>query len=519
MASASKILPLYLTLIDPTIKTNIIEFPIEISSNHLLQTLSMINKETFTLDSKIAMFATHSIRPKDKSHNKKYTPIQERYVQHKTLTETVLHNAKTQQNVMEIPNDAIVTPFLHKKLILISSIKTNTLFIYDIKKKKKYYLPTTSLQGCRQFQISPDENYIATFSRTHSHKEYDESLIYLWDISDIENIKYHKPLYHRNVSILAFNPNGKTLISGANNNTVELWNLEELSDEDILSKPLLMNDTIDEILFNNDGTTLAIRYSSDTFTHFITLIDTATLQKQMLFALKKQPCAIFPNNSNVIMYSTYDEEHNQFMFKITTEKNKELYTKELPRKDMGYEYYYIISDNNKYIAINFSDQQKFDLLTINSDLNVNTITINGECDYINNDGSFYTHTSHAINLYNTTAKRCTTLYHAPQQLITAVDIMPNKKCMTYSYYTDNKKTKLRAYKKLLNEEEHKNLKLATKSITPLQYMLINKVCNETRKHKEHISIPQDSLNHHIVQSFDEHKELITKKLNLQITDK
>jgi hypothetical protein len=279
-----------------------------------------------------------------------------------------------------------------------------------------------------------------------------------------------------------------------------------------------MNDAIDDILFNKDGTALAIKHFSDTFTNLITLIDNETLERQTLFASTKQPCAIFPNNSNFIMYTTYNTQLNQFIFKIITHKGIELYKKKLPIKDIQDEYSYKISNNNQYIAINFSDQQKFDLLGIDPYLNIKKETFSGKCDHINDNGSFYMHTPHTIDLYDPTTKGYTTVQHAPNKIITAVRLVPNKNLIIYCYHEDCKE-KRKAYRKLLDKELHNNIKRAVEKVTPLQYMFIKKICDEPRKHNKPMYIQQNSLDPHILQSFGEHEKLITKTLKLRITDK
>jgi len=515
ITSSFKILNLYLALIDPTIQTSTITLTHDINKN-ITPLLFTLNKEIHSIASTITMVATQSIKHthdiQQPVNDRKYTSDKKYYAQ-----ESTIYDAETNQCVIKTPKHTTWTLLPQKNFILFSSITMNRLFIYDINNKKTYHLPITSLKGCRKLHVSPDENYIATHSGMNTKGKYNPSLIHLWNISDIDTLTYYKPLYHRAVSMIIFSPESTHLISGADNNSVELWNLAELSDEDIISKPILCNDKINTMTFNKDNKTLAIKHSPDDFCHIISLIHIETLDSHTIVPTKQYPSSIFSNDSDFIMYSTYDDERKEFAFKIMTKDGIELYSKKIDANIEDSPITSVISNNNRHIAINCLRNNNCDFLTIDHPSRVKTKTIIGHCDYINDDGSFYTHRQDTIYLHNTVTNDCTTLYYNPQKHISSVNIMPDKTLIKYTYYSDYK-SKGKAYRHLLDETTHTNINNATRAVTPLQYLLIKQACNKPKNHNALIPIKQNSLKHHTLQSFGKHEELITKTLKLQITD-
>src|SRR5438445_13104470 len=140
-----------------------------------------------------------------------------------------------------------------------------------------------------------------------------------------------------------------------------------------------------------------------------------------------KPLTIKPKNKQpdpFIRNLSVDYNKGCFIFTIKTKEGIELYSKIFTRKDISctcslaceslYEQINpLLSNNNRYAAISHSKANISDIITINQDLTITTKTIDGHCDYINDDGSFYTHTPHTIRLHSAGTEQFTLLYSTP----------------------------------------------------------------------------------------------------------
>lgn len=517
IASSFKTLSLYLALIHPSIETNSMALPDDVTKK-LTPLLIMLNKKPISIWNTIAMFATPSTKQRPTAEkqplkDRAYTEDKKHYIIHRKL-----HDAETNDCIMKIPKHTTWKLLPNKKMILLSSTKLNSLYIYDIGSKNRHHLPITSLNGCHSLHVSPDENYIATFSGAKSNEEYKESLIHVWDMSDVNNPIYYAPQHHAGVTIICFSPKSTHLISGADYSNIYLWDLKKFSEHDTLSTLLLCNDTIDQLIFNKDKKTLAIQHSPDTFCYEISIINIETLSSQTVIPTAQCPSSIFAQNSDLIMFSTYNQKDNQSTFNIITKEGIELYSTELPKDMTNNSITYIMSNNNQHIAINNVQKHTCDILTIDDAYNITTKSIGGFCSYIENDGSFYTHSSHSIRVYDPKIDNSITMYHNPKKSLSTVKIMPDERIIEYSYLQDYK-PKQKGYRHLLDTETYKNMYYATSVLTPLQYLLIKAACEKPRKNKKSIQLKQNSLQHLALKSFGKYEALITKTLKLKITDK
>jgi hypothetical protein len=269
--------------------------------------------------------------------------------------------------------------------------------------------------------------------------------------------------------------------------------------------------------------------NKEIYTPYEAIMMFTTKPIEQIEPIKEQP----KNKDDLFIRNlSVDCKNGCFIFTIKTKENIELYSKTFTRKDISqtssllcdslYEQINpLLSNNNRYAGISYLKENKSDIITINqNDLTVTTKTIDGHCDYINDDGSFYTHTPHAIRFHRTGNEQCTLLYSAPRIDLSTVTIIPDQHCIKYTYCSKNEPyKKLEACIPIHKQKMYKNIQHAVEHITPLQYMLVSKACNKTRKPEETMSIKTNSLDHYTLQSFKRHQPFIAKTLNLQITDK
>lgn len=407
--------------------------------------------------------------------------------------------------------------FPRKNLILItgrpgSANPRINPFIYDITNNKEYDLGIDNTP-LGETAISPDENYIAICSSFFHCPEKNNS-IYVFNISDLNNIKQYQPLQHQNVMGITFSPDSKLLVSAGKN--VELWDINNLdnttvenylsslfcSNNSIKPKTLLQNVTCNSLVFfNKDNVHLFIVQQTDFKKILPTILNINEPEKYKIIESNGNCCnfKVFPENSDFIVYEEHYEDHNAGKFlKIINKEGTELFSHEYGR------YHSItttISDNLQHIAVNTKFHESFPyprdyinfrhLITIKEKLvTIKSPKIQSKCKAINDDGSFWTNTS----FYDSTLKCIITLDYS------------NPKSKTTPYTQP-----------IIFYDNIKKIKPLLENITPLQYDLIKKACNAPREKGSLLSIKQDSLYHYTLKSFGAHGKLLTDTLKLQIT--
>jgi len=427
--------------------------------------------------------------------------------------------------------------FPRKNLILITNRcgeteeSKTTPFIYDITNNKKYYFGINNTKT-GETAISPDENYIAICSGFFRCPEKN-NLIYIFNISDLNNIEQYKPLNHPKVNGIAFSPDSKLLVSTGDN--INLWNISDLEKTSLTNllpsmfcsrnsmkpKTLLHNTDCENSLihFNKDNEHIFTRHSKD---HVPIILNINCPEKYK--AINTGKCCnfrVFPNNSDLIAYEErHDDVPNKNKnLKIINKEGTELFSEEYGRFSS---ITIVISDNFQHIAISTESSLRSNedlgysqpnfkhwlrhIVTLNKTcISIKAANIAGKCKAINNDGSFWirnskiehrrrwTSASEKINLYDANLTCLTTLnYSNPDS--------NNSHTQPIIFYDDIKK-----------------IKPLLENITPLQYNLIKKACNSPRRENSLLSIKNNSFDYLTLKSFGINEKCISDTLKLQIT--
>jgi WD40 repeat protein len=155
-------------------------------------------------------------------------------------------------------------------------LQTNSL-----KKNPPVHSPTGNLHGVNSIAISPDGRTLVSGSR--------DGTIQLWQL-DTRKVKSTLKGHIQGVNSLAFSPDGQTLASGGEDNTIKIWKLGTESEPRTLKEHSAW---VSSVAFSPDGKTLV----SGSFDNTIkiwnlktgALLRTINSQEQRVFALAISP--------------------------------------------------------------------------------------------------------------------------------------------------------------------------------------------------------------------------------------
>ncbi|RKU27976.1 hypothetical protein C6497_10400 [Candidatus Poribacteria bacterium] len=155
-----------------------------------------------------------------------------------------VHTGKLQKTLKGHTNAVLSVMFDPKGDVLASGGKDNTLRLWDVETgtlKETNLVESAEISGMR---FSPDGNTLAT---------WDWSTIHLWDVGTGVIDKTLKGHERDIVYDIAFNPDGKTLASAMDNDTIRLWQIHTGELHRIL---MGHKDLVYNVAFSPDGKTL-----------------------------------------------------------------------------------------------------------------------------------------------------------------------------------------------------------------------------------------------------------------------